>query len=104
MIEIGFERILTSGGVPKAMDGAQNLAKLITQAAGRISIMPGSGVNASNILSLAKITHAIEFHSSASISLESGMGYIDEEMNENLSTVLADENSIREMVKVLKKL
>lgn len=104
IIDIGFERILTSGGVPKAMDGAQNLAKLITQAAGRISIMPGSGVNASNILSLAKITKAIEFHSSASISLGSGMDYINEEMNENLSTVLADENSVREMVKALKKL
>ena len=30
VINIGFERVLTSGGVPKAMDGAQNLAKLIT--------------------------------------------------------------------------
>lgn len=66
--------------------------------------MPGSGVNSSNILALAKITNAIEFHSSASVSLESGMNYINEEMNENLSTVLADENSIREMVKALKKL
>ncbi len=104
VIDIGFERILTSGGVPKAMDGAQNLAKLITQAAGRISIMPGSGVNASNILSLAKITNAIEFHSSASLSLESGMDYINENMNENLSTVLADEKSVREMVRALKKM
>lgn len=66
--------------------------------------MPGSGVNASNILQLGKLTKAIEFHSLASVSLESGMNYINEEMNENLSTVLADEYSIREMVKALKKL
>lgn len=104
IIDIGFERILTSGGVPKATDGAQNLSRLINQAAGRISIMPGSGVNASNIFSLAKTTKAIEFHSSASLPLESGMDYINEEMNENLMTVIADEKSVKEMVKELKKL
>lgn len=104
IIDIGFERILTSGGVPKATDGAQHLSKLINQAAGRISIMPGSGVNASNILSLAKTTKAIEFHSSASKPLESGMDFINQEMNENLMTIIADEKSIQDMVKELKKL
>lgn len=100
----GFERILTSGGVPRAIDGAKNLANLITQAAGRISIMPGSGVNASNIISLAKTTKAIEFHSSASRTLQSRMDFINEDMDENLSTVSADERSIQEMVAALKKI
>ena len=104
IIDIGFERILTSGGVPKAIDGAHNLSDLITQAGGRISIMPGSGVNASNILSLAKTTNAIEFHSSATRPLESGMDFINQEMNENLRTVIADEKSVQDMVKELKKL
>lgn len=103
VIDCGFERILTSGGVPKATDGAQKLAELIQQAAGRISIMPGSGVNASNIHSLAKTTRAIEFHSSATRPLESGMEYINEEMKENLRTVIADEESVRAMVKELKR-
>lgn len=104
VINSGFERILTSGGVPKASDGAKNLANLITQAAGRISIMPGSGVNASNIISLAKSTKAIEFHSSASITLQSRMDYINDDMDENLSAVSADERSIQEMVEALKNL
>ncbi len=104
IIDIGFERILTSGGVPKATDGAQKLADLINQAGGRISIMPGSRVNASNILSLAKTTRAIEFHSSASRPLKSSMEFINEDMNENLTTVIADEENVRAMVKELRKL
>ncbi len=104
IIDIGFERILSSGGVPKATDGAQNLSKLINQASGRISIMPGSGINASNILSLAKTTGAIEFHSSASRSLKSAMDFINPDMNEDLSSVIADENAVQNMVKELKKI
>ena len=104
LIEIGFERVLTSGCVPKAMEGAQLLASLVKQSAGRIIIMPGSGVNAENLTSLAHITGATEFHSSATIPLESGMEFKNEDMNENLSTVLADTNSVTEMVARLKAL
>lgn len=104
IIDLGFERVLTSGGVPKALDGAQNLAKLIMQSDGRIIIMPGSGVNASNILELANSTGAIEFHSSASSPQESRMDYINEDMSENLTTVIANESNIENMISELKKL
>jgi copper homeostasis protein len=43
-VSLGFHRILTSGGAVKAADGLERLAGLVEQAAGRISIMPGSGV------------------------------------------------------------
>ena len=63
-----------------------------------------SGVNAANILSLAKTTKAIEFHSSATRQSESGMDFINHEMNESLRTVISDEKSVQDMVKELKKL
>ncbi len=44
VIDIGCERILTSGGQPLAMDGAFTIAQLVKQSDNRISIMPGSGV------------------------------------------------------------
>jgi len=53
LIEIGFDRVLTSGGVSKAIDGIDQIAKMKKQAAGRIEIMAGSGVNSDNALKLA---------------------------------------------------
>ncbi len=45
------------------------------KAAGRIVIMPGSGVNAQNIAKIAKETGAKEFHLSAREQIESKMVY-----------------------------
>ena len=45
--------------------GQAQLAALVAQAAGRIAIMPGAGIGASNIQALAARTGAHEFHASA---------------------------------------
>ena len=74
IIELGCDRILTSGQQPKAVEGI-NLLKELVERADRIIIMPGSGVNADNILHLARETGAIEFHLSAREPIESGMLY-----------------------------
>lgn len=47
--EIGVTRILTSGGASKAALGIERLKQLKKQAAGAIQIVPGGGINASNI-------------------------------------------------------
>lgn len=44
-VTLGFDRILTSGGSPRAIDGLAALAALHDRAAGRIKILAGSGVN-----------------------------------------------------------
>ena len=44
-IALGFQRILTSGGALRAVEGMARLRRMITVAAGRIGIMPGSGVS-----------------------------------------------------------
>jgi copper homeostasis protein len=63
VIETGAARILTSGGAPTAPQGIGALATLVAAAGNRITIVPGSGVNASNVLEVAQHTHAREFHS-----------------------------------------
>ena len=55
IIELGCERLLTSGQAPKATDGIKTLKQLVEQADNRIEIMVGSGVNASNCLSFYPI-------------------------------------------------
>ena len=73
LVELGVDRILTSGQQPSAPQGAELLAQLVKQAAGRIIIMPGCGVNESNIAELARKTGAAEFHFSARENRESRM-------------------------------
>ena len=104
IIEIGCERILTSGLVPNALDGAETLAAFIKQADERIIIMPGSGVKADNIIELAKKTGAVEFHTSARMSIDSKMNYTNEGMKENLKSVTVDVDEIKTIIANLKSL
>jgi len=55
LINQGFTRILTSGQKPTAIEGIDLISELVKQSAGRIQIMAGSGVNASNAKKLASI-------------------------------------------------
>ena len=102
IIEIGCERILTSGQQPKAIMGAPLIKDLIKQAADRIQIMPGSGIRAENIADLKKETGATHFHSSASKLTKSSMDFVQPFMIEDQSVVMADRQEIEEMVRRLK--
>ena len=62
LIGIGVDRILTSGQQPTAMEGAALINTLISKSAGRIAIMPGSGVKEHNIAGLIGSTGAAEVH------------------------------------------
>jgi copper homeostasis protein len=73
LIELGFERVLTSGGMPGAVAGAGRLARLVAQAGQRISVMPGAGIEPANVAALRDLTRAREFHASAKRRLPSAM-------------------------------
>lgn len=73
IIELGCARILTSGCMPTALEGAPLLRRLVEKAGDRIIIMPGCGVKEGNIAEIARLTGACEFHFSAREPVESGM-------------------------------
>ena len=102
IIELGFERILTSGLKPKAIDSLDLLSKLIKQSDERIIIMPGSGVTAENIITIAESTGATELHSSATFPEESKMEYKNIELNETLNHVTVNKETVRTMADLLK--
>lgn len=77
VIALGFDRILTSGQRPKAIHGADLLARLNRQAAGRIILMAGSGVTEKNIRELHEVTGLNEFHFSAREPQLSAMQYVN---------------------------
>lgn len=66
IIAMGFDRLLTSGQKPNALSGAAVLAQLHSQAAGRIRIMAGAGVNPGNIEEVLRQSHADDVHGSFS--------------------------------------
>jgi len=103
IIDMGCERILTSGQQPTAIMGSALIRDLVKQADGRIQIMPGSGVRASNILELKKDTGAEQFHSSARTKKKSGMEFISPTMKDEQTTVLADRHEIEQMILQLKE-
>jgi copper homeostasis protein len=102
IIEIGCERILTSGQQPTAIQGAGLIFDLVRQAEDRIIIMPGSGIRTSNIADIAKATHAVEFHSSARTKTKTEMQYLNTAMQEEQFTVLADRTEIEGMLEALR--
>src|SRR5690606_38165149 len=76
LINLGCQRILTSGQQPAAPEGKDLIRDLITAADKRIIIMPGSGVRKENIKELADHTNATEFHSSLRSQVKSQMRFI----------------------------
>lgn len=77
VIDLGFDRILTSGQQPQSIQGVDLLAKLNRQAAGRITLMAGSGVNEQNIRTIRDVTGLHEFHFSGRESRPSAMQYVN---------------------------
>ena len=67
-VALGLHRILTSGGETTAEAGAERIAALVAQAAGRITVMPGSGVNPGNAAML-KGLGITEIHGSCSTAV-----------------------------------
>ncbi len=88
LVDAGCQRVLTSGLAPDAVRGAEMIRRLVDQADGRITVMPGGGVRSANIAGLARTTGAVEFHSSAITPRNPGTD--------------ADAEEVRALIKALK--
>lgn len=105
-IDLGFERVLTSGGALTAQAGAERIAALVEQAAGRIGILAGAGVKPGNVAELVKRTGVREVHGSFSGPIpgaEPGsklgeMGFVPPELRDT------DQAAVAEAVRVLRGL
>jgi copper homeostasis protein len=108
IIELGCERILTSGGESSALKGVSVLAKLIKQAQGRIIIMPGAGVSVSNITDIIKLTGAKEFHASARHAVKSEMQFRNPRLSmgriaDEFSYDLTDSETVKNLIGLANK-
>jgi copper homeostasis protein len=62
LIELGIERVLTSGQAPTVPEGAELIAELVRRAGDRIIVMPGGGVTVENARPLVDRTGVREIH------------------------------------------
>ena len=68
-IGLGFDRILTSGGALRAVDGLGKLRAMLDRARGRVQILPGSGITADNVAGLLALLPVDQVHASCAAEL-----------------------------------
>ncbi len=106
IIEIGFDRILTSGQQKDAHAGSELIANLVKRSNGRIIIMPGCGINSGNLHEIIKISKANEFHASAKKMFPSNMKYhndisMGKGFNYENSIISTDVDEIKKLKNIL---
>lgn len=65
LADLGIDRVLTGGGVPNALEGAERLRQLVDRSVAGPIVLVGGGVTSSNVASLVSQTGARELHFSA---------------------------------------
>ncbi len=107
LIDLGVDRLLTSGQKNTAIEGAGLIRELVEIADNRIEIMPGSGINTGNIGELISKTGAGSYHLTGRNPVKSKMEYISSEVcltgADNLSDYewkVTDEMIIKKIVEL----
>ncbi len=75
LVDIGVDRILTSGQEESAMAGLELLRDLVKRAGDRIIIMPAGNIHESNVEKIARETGAKELHVTGFVDVDSGMHF-----------------------------
>ena len=75
IIELGADRVLTSGQAPTALEGIGVIAAAVRQAAGRIGILPGAGIDGANARRIVEATGVQEIHVRGTSVRSSAMQY-----------------------------
>jgi copper homeostasis protein len=66
-IELGVDRILTSGRQTSAADGVGLLKELVERSGNRVTIMPGAGIDAGNAAAILAATGARALHAGSAV-------------------------------------
>jgi copper homeostasis protein len=75
LIDLGVDRVLTSGQEITAFEGLDLIAGLVQRSGGRIVVMPGGGIHERSIHKIVERTGAREVHAAAPVIVPSAMEY-----------------------------
>lgn len=86
----GVDRILTSGQMPSTAQGVHFIADLVKESNNTLEILPGGGINETNVVSILQKTGCSSFHMTAKESFEDCGSYF-----------AVSENQIRKVLNAL---
>jgi copper homeostasis protein len=75
LIDLGIDRVLTSGQENSALEGLDLITDLVQKAGDQIIVMPGAGITERNVKKIVEHSGAKEVHVAAPMSVESRMKY-----------------------------
>lgn len=110
IIELGCERVLTSGLASNALAGVDVIAEMVQVADGRLSIMAGAGVSSDNVEAIVTQARVKEVHLSGKSTRASHMKLVASSAkmgNPNLDDFIVpvtDPAAIRQVVDIVKTL
>jgi copper homeostasis protein len=92
-IDLGFARILSSGGAPRATDGLPRLRQMARAAGAAITLMPGSGIDAATLPFLAADLPLTQIHASCARALPQNpaavaLGFTSDQRRETDATLV----------------
>ena len=90
LIDLGVERVLTSGKESNAIHGVALIRELVKRAEDKIIIMAGAGINERNVKDIIDSTGAREIHLSAKKRVESVMEYRNDRVNMGGSLIVSE--------------
>ncbi|MEO5815014.1 MAG: copper homeostasis protein CutC [Gemmatimonadaceae bacterium] len=73
LLDLGVDRVLTSGGAPTALEGAGALKRLMECAGDAMTILAGGSITASNVADVVRLSGVREVHLRAAARVESAM-------------------------------
>jgi copper homeostasis protein len=102
LIDCGCVRLLSSGQKASAFEGGELLKKLVQAAGDRLVVMPGAGIRSHNLLQLADLCQAREYHTSARIAVGDAVPVVNGLAGEFGDVFISDEEEVRKMAGMLK--
>jgi copper homeostasis protein len=103
LVELGVNRVLTSGGKKSAIDAMPTLAQLVQHAQGRISVMACGELSPANVKAVIAYTHVHEVHAGLGTAVTSPMKFRNQKIamgtlaDSEYQHQVVTESSVREL-------
>ena len=103
LCEMGVHRLLTSGMAATALEGVARILQWQQQFGERLILMPGCGVNSTNVAEIVRRTGATEVHASAKQLVQSGMLFRRDDVKmgsanrDEFARYVTDESEVRKI-------
>lgn len=101
--DLGFERILSSGGQITAEEGIEILRKMQKEFGKYIHIMPGSGITSKNAVSILRDTGCTNIHATCKVTVPSKKGPTNPIFAENDTETFSELTEIRNLIEAIEK-